>query len=106
MSQILEWILENGKGWQPIRQLDHFGSLQAVEWMTEEGRFLIVEKELKAIPLPAIYKREGKECYYDTYRKKLIEITPEETVRQRVAAYFENECGVPKEMISLEVPIF
>ena len=67
--------------------------------MTEEGRFLIVEKELKAIPLPAIYKREGKECYYDTYRKKLIEITPEETVRQRVAAYFENECGVPKEMI-------
>ena len=75
--------------------------------MTEEGRFLIVEKELKTIPLPAIYKREGKECYYyDTYRKKLIEITPEETVRQRVAAYFENECGVPKEMISLEVPIF
>lgn len=73
--------------------------------MTEEGRFLIVEKELKAIPLPAIYKREGKECYYATYRKKLIEITPEETVRQRVA-YFENECGVPKEMISLEVPIF
>lgn len=66
---------------------------------------MIVEKELKAIPLPAIYKREGKECYYDTYRKKLIEITLEETVRQRVA-YFENECGVPKEMISLEVPIF
>ena len=66
---------------------------------------MIVEKELKAIPLPAIYKREGKECYYDTYRKKLIEITPEETVRQRVAAYFENECGVPKEMISLEVPM-
>ena len=43
---------------------------------------------------------------WHTYRKKLIEITPEETVRQRVAAYFENECGVPKEMISLEVPIF
>ena len=34
--------------------------------------------------------REGKECYYDTYRKKLIEITPEETVRQRVASYFEK----------------
>ena len=66
---------------------------------------MIVEKELRAIPLPAIYKREGKECYYDPYRKKLIEITSEETVRQRVAAYFENECGVPKEMISLEVPL-
>ena len=66
---------------------------------------MIVEKELKAIPEPDIYKREGKNCYYDTYRKKLIEITPEETVRQRVATYFENECGVPKEMISLEVPM-
>ncbi len=50
--------------------------------MTEEGRFLIVEKELKAIPLPAIYKREGKECYYDTYRKKLIEIKPIQSGRE------------------------
>lgn len=49
--------------------------------------------------------REGKECYYDTYRKKLIEITPEETVRQRVASYFEKECDVQKEMIELEVPM-
>lgn len=66
---------------------------------------MIVEKELKSIPLPGVYKREGKECYYDPYRKKLIEITPEETVRQRVAAYFKNECKVPKAMISLEVPL-
>ena len=47
-------------------------------------------KILKNIKLPAIYYREGKSCYYDTYRKKLIEITPEETVRQRVAALFEQ----------------
>jgi len=31
-------------------------------------------KILKNIILPAIYYREGKSCYYDTYRKKLIEI--------------------------------
>ena len=49
--------------------------------------------------------REGKQCYFDTYRKKLIEITPEETVRQKVASLFEEEYGVPKEMISLEVPL-
>ena len=55
--------------------------------------------------LPAIYRREAKSCYYDAYRKKLIEITPEETVRQRVAAFFEQQCGVPKDMISLEVPM-
>lgn len=32
--------------------------------------------------LPPIYKRLGKECYLDPIRKKLIYITPEETVRQ------------------------
>ena len=28
-----------------------------------------IENELKRIELPKIYKREGKDCYYDTYRK-------------------------------------
>ena len=60
---------------------------------------------LKSMPLPAIYKRDGKECYFDTYRKKLIEITPEETVRQKIAKLFEIKYGVPEEIISLEVPM-
>ena len=64
-----------------------------------------IDNLLKSIELPAIYNREGKDCYFDTYRKKLIEITPEETVRQKVAALFENKYGVPKDMISLEVPM-
>ena len=64
-----------------------------------------IAKLLKDIELPAVYQREGKDCYYDTYRKKLIEITPEETVRQKVAALFEQKYGVPKDMISLEVPL-
>lgn len=64
-----------------------------------------IENLIKTVDLPAIYKREGKDCYYDTYRKKLIEITPEETVRQKVAALFEQQYGVPKDMISLEVPM-
>lgn len=41
--------------------------------------------------------REGKKCYFDTYRKKLIEITPEETVRQKIARLFETEYKVPLE---------
>ena len=49
---------------------------------------MIIKEKLNSIALPDIYMREGKECYYDTYRKKLIAITPEETVRQRVASYF------------------
>lgn len=60
---------------------------------------------LQQVELPQVYKREGKDCYFDTYRKKLIEITPEETVRQRVAALFEKEYGVPREMMLLEVPM-
>lgn len=35
------------------------------------GAFLDAAKVLKNIKLPAIYYREGKSCYYDTYRKKL-----------------------------------
>ena len=66
---------------------------------------MIIENLLKNVELLAIYKREGKDCYYDTYRKKLIEITPEETIRQKVAALFEHQYGVPKDMILLEVPM-
>ena len=66
---------------------------------------MVIEDLLKNVELPAIYKREGKDCYYDTYRKKLIEITPEETIRQRVAALFEHQYGVPKDMMLLEVPM-
>lgn len=66
---------------------------------------MVIKDKLKKTDLPKVYKREGKDCYFDTYRKKLIEITPEETVRQRVAAYLEKFCSVPKEMIYLEVPM-
>lgn len=60
---------------------------------------------LKVLPEPPKYMRENKECYYDNYRKKLIEITPEEVVRQKVALLFEKHYHVPKEMIVLEVPM-
>lgn len=58
--------------------------------------------DLSSQPLPKIYKRKGKECYLDPIRKKLILITPEETVRQRVLSYIINELKVPMEMISVE----
>ena len=52
--------------------------------------------------LPPIFKRQGKECYLDPIRDKLIYITPEETVRQQVLAYLINELEVPKDMILVE----
>lgn len=52
--------------------------------------------------LPPIYKRNEKDCYLDPIRKKLIYITPEETVRQEVVAYLINTLQVPSEMIRVE----
>ena len=52
--------------------------------------------------LPAIFKRCGKDCYLDPIRKKLIYITPEETIRQKVISYLVDELEVPPEMISVE----
>lgn len=66
---------------------------------------MLIKKYFNDIPLPSIYMREGKKCYFDIFRKKLIEVTPEETVRQRIALMFHQILGVPKEMIKLEVPI-
>lgn len=59
-------------------------------------------KEKNELKLPPIYKRNGKECYLDPIRKKLIYITPEETVRQRVISYLLNSLDVPKEMLVVE----
>lgn len=63
---------------------------------------MVIEDLLKNVELPAIYKRQGKECYLDPVRQKLIYITPEETVRQRMIAYLINELKVPKEAILVE----
>ena len=58
--------------------------------------------EISKMALPPIYKRNGKECYLDPIRKKLIYITPEETVRQRVVAYLLNVLKVPADMLIVE----
>jgi hypothetical protein len=52
--------------------------------------------------LPKIYKRGNRDCYLDPVRKKLIYITPEETVRQKVISYLIDVLNVPTEMISVE----
>lgn len=52
--------------------------------------------------LPSIYKRHGKECYLDPVRQKLIYITPEETVRQRMISYLIDKLKVPEKAILVE----
>lgn len=58
--------------------------------------------DFKKYKLPAIYKRNNRECYLDPVRKKLIYVTPEETVRQQVIAWLIQEIKVPINMISVE----
>ena len=52
--------------------------------------------------LPEIYRRNGKDCYLDNIRQKMIVVTPEETVRQRVIGFLINNLNVPPEMLRVE----
>lgn len=58
--------------------------------------------DLKRQRLPKVYMRNNKECYLDFIREKLIYITPEETIRQKVISYLIDVLEVPKEVIAVE----
>ena len=58
--------------------------------------------DLQKYKLPPIYKRNNRDCFLDPIRHKLIYITPEETVRQRVGSFLINELKVPANMIAVE----
>ena len=49
-----------------------------------------------------VYLRNGKECYLDPIRKKLIYVTPEETVRQDMISFLLDTIKVPKDMLIVE----
>ena len=48
---------------------------------------MMKNNKIKQSKLPKTYKREGKDCYLDPIRERLVFITPEETVRQHVVTY-------------------
>ena len=58
--------------------------------------------DLSKKKLPPLYRRNGRDCYLDPIRKKLIFVTPEETVRQRVISYLLSELRVPDNMLVVE----
>lgn len=58
--------------------------------------------QLGKAKLPKKYIRCGRECYLDPIRKKLIFITPEETVRQQVISYLTDVLCVPSKMLAVE----
>lgn len=64
-----------------------------------------IEEQIDHTPLPKEYKRNGKACFFDPYRLRLIEITSEEVIRQKTARLFEDTAGIPHEMMVLEAPM-
>ena len=58
--------------------------------------------DISKAKLPPIYKRNGRECYLDPIRKRLIYITPEETVRQKVISFLLDTLAVPASMMQVE----
>lgn len=63
---------------------------------------MFIKNELDKMRLPKIYLKNKKEYYLDEIRKKLICVTPEEGVRQRMVKYLVEKMGIPKEMILIE----
>ena len=51
------------------------------------------------------YIKNGKECILCSKRKKLIQTTPEEIIRQEFVSKLVNEFDVPIEFIDVEVPL-
>ncbi len=62
-------------------------------------------KDITNAKLPPVFKRNGKDCYLDPIRKRLINVTPEETIRQKVISYLIDTLEVPANMIDVEVPL-
>lgn len=58
--------------------------------------------DLSNAKLQPVYQRNGRSCYLDPIRKKLIYVTPEETLRQKVVFYLLHTLKVPAHMIRVE----
>ena len=61
--------------------------------------------DLSAASLPPVYTRDGKDCYLDPVRQKLIFVKPEETVRQKVISFLRDGLHVPVRMLTVEEPL-
>ena len=61
--------------------------------------------DLEKQPLPKKFKRHGKDYFLDTIRQRLVQVTPEEIVRQKIVSYLIHDLNVPENMIIVEAPL-
>lgn len=64
-----------------------------------------IDLEKMSFKQPVQYYRNGKPCLFDPIRQRLIQVTPEELVRQKFIQYLTDELSVPLYMINTEVPV-
>lgn len=62
-------------------------------------------KDINSQKLSSVYRSEGKDCYLDPIREKLICVTPEEAVRQKVISYLLKVMKIPKQMLDVEAAL-
>lgn len=62
-------------------------------------------KDIISQKLPHVYPRGDNNCYIDPIRDKLICVTPEETVRQKVISYLLKVMKIPKQMLDVEAAL-
>ncbi len=62
-------------------------------------------KDITSQKEPRVYPRGDSNCYIDPIRDKLICVTPEETVRQKVISYLLKMMKIPKQMLDVEAAL-
>ena len=63
---------------------------------------MIYKYDFSAEKLPETYIRNNKPCYLDPVRKRLVQITPEETVRQQIISHLLYKLHIPSDLILVE----
>lgn len=66
---------------------------------------MYIKDELDILKESKRFFRKNVECYLDPIRKKLIQITPEEKVRQKTILYLIDKLKIEKELIQVEIPL-
>jgi hypothetical protein len=80
-----------------------------VGWI--DYRLIVINMEIRmeinllSYALPDKYIRNGQDCFLCHCRKKLIKVSPEEKVRQKLVGFLQEEKAVPLEAIEVEVPL-
>lgn len=54
---------------------------------------------------PKVYQSDGRECYLDPIREKMVPKTREETVRQKVVSKLQRQQQVPRDMLDVEASL-